>query len=70
MSTNSSLDFMRLVFRMRSAQKKYFKDHTTSALNASKRLEEQVDEYLKQIGIETEKIQQIRLDLGLTEKGE
>jgi hypothetical protein len=45
----NKLDFARLVWQMRQAQKKYFKERTQSGLRASKELERKVDEELQQI---------------------
>ena len=39
--------FVQLVGDMRAAQKRYFKERTQSALYESKRLEKEVDEWLK-----------------------
>lgn len=41
-------DFITLVARMRSAQKRYFKERSTDALNESKTLERQVDSEIQQ----------------------
>lgn len=44
-----ALNFQQLVKQMRSAQKAYFKTRTKDNLIASKELEKQVDEFLKEM---------------------
>jgi hypothetical protein len=52
MAANTYHQFLRLVFGMRKAQKNYFKLRTQSALVASKRLEKEVDEWIKTCGFQ------------------
>lgn len=48
--------FYKLVADMRHAQKEYFRTRSTSALEASKRLEKAVDEALKEKGSKQERM--------------
>ena len=57
-------EFLRIVYRMRTAQIKFFESKSASDLRLAKSLEKQVDEWLKRCGFEASQIKQMRLDLG------
>ena len=44
---NGRLQFFNLVKQMREAQKEYFKTRSAQALDTSRRLEREVDKYIK-----------------------
>ena len=56
MTTNPYHLFLSLVFKMRQAQKNYFKLRTQSALIASKQLEKEVDEWIKVCGFQEQEV--------------
>lgn len=68
--TNPYTNFLRLVYRLRRAQKNYFEHHTSGNLKAAKQLEAQVDKWLEQTGFEAEKIRQMGLELETSKTGE
>lgn len=53
-------DFVRLVNKMRKAQKMAAKTKTRSALEQVKRLEESVDRELEEFGYEVKKVEQYK----------
>jgi hypothetical protein len=55
-------EFLRMVYRMRAAQVKFFNSKSSSDLKASIALEKQVDDWLKRCGFEAQKIAQMRFD--------
>lgn len=60
-------DFERLVKDMRTAQKAYFRSRASSALEAAKRLEKEVDRHIAEREAEIDgekKSSQLQLDLG------
>lgn len=66
MATNNNVSnpyhhFLRMVWKLRKAQKDYFKYKSQSALNTSKSLEREVDKWLEQVGFEAAKIKQLGL---------
>ena len=73
MATNHELNpyhhFLRLVWKMRKAQKDYFKYKSQSALTTSKSLEMQVDKWLEQASFEAAKIKQMGFSSEEPQKG-
>lgn len=59
---NKTLEFVRLVAKMRKMQKLYFKNKTRSTLDEAKRLEDSVDRMLEEFGFEKMKAQQMTLE--------
>ena len=58
-TNNPSLEFMRLVWKMRKHQKLYFDTHLASELKMSKDLEKKVDDWLIRCGFEAQQIEQM-----------
>ena len=54
--------FLRMVYRMRKAQKLYFEIKNPRSLHDAKLLEKDVDRWLSAAGVEGQKIEQMRLD--------
>jgi chromatin segregation and condensation protein Rec8/ScpA/Scc1 (kleisin family) len=54
-------DFVKLVNKMRRAQKMYFKTKTRSSLEEAKRLEDSVDRMLADFGFQEVKAKQLEL---------
>jgi len=59
---NNIQNFIRLVYRLRKAQKLYAKTGTQSAQMSVNDLEESVDRQLGTMGLEGSQIKQMRLD--------
>lgn len=58
---NTIQDFVKLVAKMRRAQKLYFKTKTRSSLEEARRLEDSVDRYLADVGFQTLRARQLEL---------
>jgi len=60
---NPYRDFLRKVYRMRTAQVKFSNSKSSSDLKAVVALEKEIDEWLKRCGFEASQIKQMRLDM-------
>ena len=60
-SMNPYHQFLRMVWKMRKAQKEYFKWKSQSALNTAKSLETKIDKWIEQCGFEARKIDSPRV---------
>jgi len=60
-NTNSYHQFLRMVRKMRKAQKDFFKNKSQSGLGLALHAEREVDKWLESVGIDAAKIKQMAL---------